>query len=800
MMTYEDFIGAHTSKMVKKSKWLATTHFEPIGARQAFPCFDEPALKATFDISIDLKEFKDLQKYQAISNMPAIKNATADNPLMVFKTTPPMSTYLVAFVVSDFDKNADSQNKMTVWIRNQLLNDTDFARDTGTKILNALASYLGVDYQMDKMDQAGIPDFSAGAMENWGLVTYREKALVYNEKTSSASQKQSVASIIAHEFAHQWFGDHVGPFWWKFLWLNEGFATFFQDFITDRVYNFEMRDQFVVQSLQGSAFSFDVTEKSHPMNVEVESPSEISDIFDAISYQKSGSVIRMMQHILSDEIFKQGLKSYLTNKKNSAATSDDLFDALDKVWGRKDISLKTIMNTWVSQPGYPVINVTRSEKTIQIVQQRFFMKEPKEPSTEQWWVPLNYITEANVDEIEFQKLTTPSHWLKPNEKLEIENIDPEQWFIFNKQQTGYYRVNYDNENWKLIAKFLKSANFTQIHNLNRAQLLDDSWNLARAGHLSYEIAFDIMSYLNNEINYFPWYAAIRSLNYLKNQLIFTSHYHDFQEMALKMSSNLVESVGFVDKEKEDHITTLTRSMALRWVCGLGFENCTKEFEGPFNSWLASGGEKSENDLNPNLKSIVLCTMLENANETIWNRVYEKYLETEDTTEQVLILTNLGCSKNPVILKKYLDLAINTTSKINNTITAVQAVYNGNEIGLNVTLNYIVDNSHGFLIHDKGDAANLNKFISDIGTKITTEAHLKKLSDFISASKSLQGPLTTSALENAKENVEWVEKNSHVIGSLLASMNKTPKSDGSSGSSLKFATIIALIPVFIALFT
>lgn len=164
-----------------------------------------------------------------------------------------------------------------------------------------------------------------------------------------------------------------------------------------------------------------------------------------------------------------------------------------------------------------------------------------------------------------------------------------------------------------------------------------------------------------------------------------------------MPSKLVESVGFVQRDGEDHIATLTRSMALRWVCGLGFENCTKEFEGQFNSWLESEIGKPENDLNQNLKSIILCMMLENANGTVWNQVYEKYLESQDTTEQALILTALGCSRNPAILENYLDLAINTASKISSTVTAVQAVYNGNEIGLNVTLNYIVDNSHGFLI-------------------------------------------------------------------------------------------------------
>ncbi|XP_043463932.1 aminopeptidase N-like [Leptopilina heterotoma] len=780
--------SSYINKDNKEKRWLATTHFEATSARLAFPCFDEPALKAEFLIKIDLSQLKEPKVYKAISNMP--KKSNSAEPLYEFEKTPKMSTYLVAFVISDFEYKTDSP--ITVWSQPALIDKAQYPLTMGKKILKEMAEYTGVVYQLPKMDQIGIPDFAAGAMENWGLVTYRQHSLVLNETTSTVIKKQGVAGIIAHEFAHQWFGNHVGPAWWEFIWLNEGFATFFQYFITDKVENFDMKNQFVISRLQAEAFVFDVTNKSHPMNVKVNSPKEISNVFDKISYAKSACVIRMMQHFLTEKNFKAGLKNYLDTNKNGYATSDILFKSLNDAWAEKNQDLKKIMDTWVTQSGYPVITVTRdyAKKSAKITQQEFFAKKTTTKSEKKWTIPINFVSQTDLDNKNIN--TEATNWFKSeDDQLDIDlKTNKEHLVIFNKQQTGYYRVNYDKTNWNLIIKYLSESknNTEKIHKLNRAQLVDDAWNLAKAGLLGYDVALDLTNYLTLETDYFPWYSAIRHLNFLRNQLLHTQNYDKFKEFGLKISQKLIENVGFEETGDKDHIQTLKRRLALSWVCSLGYESCNK-LEKKFVSWI----EKKES-IPENLKSLVYCEGLKQANKTIWDKVYEEYRTIEDHSQKEEIFKSLSCSRNKAILYDYLQLALKNNEKYQNFSDVIQSVYNGNEIGLNVSLEFISRNVISISKLDK-DSTKLLKYINDIGKKITRNDELQSMENFVKIySESLDKSALDSATNSAKENIAWTKQNKDVIGEIL--IQKTQKN---SASALKFATLFCLIPVFIALF-
>nr|CAD7197139.1 unnamed protein product [Timema douglasi] len=522
-----DMAGFYRSyyKVGEETRWIATTLFHPTNARKALPCFDEPELKAKFRISIAR-----LPKYHSISNSKRVEtttpNTTEDGRIWdEFEETPAMSTYLVSFIVSDFGSLSNLAGNVSVWARESAVSQAAYSVSISQDTLTALEHFTEIDYQLDKMDQAAIPDFSFGAMENWGLVTYRENLLLFDETVSTTANRQSIATIIAHEFSHQWFGDLVTPDWWTYPWLNEGFATYFEYFISAKVEpNWQLDQQFLVEVVQ-NAFATDALDSSRPMNYNITYSSEIIGVFDTITYDKAGSVIRMLEHVLTSETFRKGLSRYLKAQSYQSTNPDILYSHLqaqhsETIGSDESVDVKQIMDSWGNQKGYPIISVTRDYQagTANVTQKRFLLMPTSDTSDDgyNWWVPLSYTSRSEAD----FTTTSPAVWITPSDsQLQLTGIGGSgDWVIFNIQETGYYRVNYDAQNWRLITNQLNSDQFDVIHVLNRAQLLDDSLNLARAGILDYATALDVTSYLYRETDYIPWYSAFNAFNFLNIRL------------------------------------------------------------------------------------------------------------------------------------------------------------------------------------------------------------------------------------------------------------------------------------------
>ncbi len=324
----DNLLGFYRSKFIenKKEKYLATTQFEAPYARRCFPCFDEPQYKATFDVTLKLDG-----KLRAISNMPIEEQYREGNKKIVkFYRTPQMSTYLLYLGVGEFEFLEDKLGKIVIRIVTTpgKKNQAKFALELTKKFLSYFQEYSGIKYPLPKLDMIALPDFAAGAMENWGAITFRELYLLFDPKMTSTAVKKRIAMIIAHELWHQWSGNLVTMKWWNDLWLNESFATFMSYKAVDNFFpEWDMWEDFIGDETE-SALEDDCIKATHPIEVEVKNPNQIEEIFDVISYSKGGSILRMLEGYVGEEIFRKGVSKYLSDNKYGNATSEDLWDSL----------------------------------------------------------------------------------------------------------------------------------------------------------------------------------------------------------------------------------------------------------------------------------------------------------------------------------------------------------------------------------------------------------------------------------------------------------------------------------------
>lgn len=737
---------------------LATTQFEATDARRAFPCFDEPSFKANFSIIVTTTKDR-----TALSNMPVshiVDRAEEGLRNFHFDTSVKMSTYLVAFIVCDFVSTSvttDSGVNVSVWAPASKLSRANIARDAGAKIISYYETYFGIPYPLPKVDMVAIPDFAAGAMENWGLVTYRETALLFDPVEGSAANEQRVVVVVAHELAHQWFGNLVTMEWWDGLWLNEGFATFVEFIGTnDNNPEFDMWDQFICDTMQ-RALDLDATKGSHPVIQKVDTPSEIGELFDSISYSKGGSLISMLIGMVGEETFSNGVTLYLKRHMYSNANTADLWAAIGTAAKEagQEIDVPEVMSGWTTQVGYPLLDVTedKASRTISITQQRFLSDGSSDPD-KRWKILVNGSTETNSPDRDIQMWGWVGN--EQNAMLTL-NYDfaVDGWMHLNLKSQGFYRVNYPQDNWDRLAKALSVQPDNKLSVRERSNVFSDAFALADAEKINITIPLECTKALTTENQFVVWDTAAQGLNRYYKAFRISADFALFKKYLYTLLDVQYKSLGWTVPKGDAHTNRLLRSLILTLVCRFDYTDARNKAKQKLAGVISNPDEVLQADI----RGVVYEYGVAAGGEAEWTWMLARYRSpTVSAAEANRCLHALGATIDMSLLQRTLQYSLDSEKIRPQDATSLIGYVGANVYGQEIVWDFLRDNWDA-IFKQFGQATSFSRLIESVCGSFNTRRRYDEVEAFFEdrdAGTATRG--VHVALDSIQVNIRWMQRN------------------------------------------
>ncbi|KAL5273651.1 hypothetical protein ACFFRR_000416 [Megaselia abdita] len=745
----QDKLGYYRSNYTNdkgETVWLAATQFAPTYARSAFPCLDEPNKKSVFDITLTHPVNR-----LAISNMPNISYViNKDNTATTkFQTTPVLPTYLVGFIISDFPHHELIRKnfKQHYFARPNAMNSIQFSETYGADILqHFMDKFTTAPLPLEIMKQIPLPDFHFSGMENFGMVTYRETKLLVDPDMHDARQLVSIMYLMGHEMAHSWFGNLVTMDWWTFVWMKEGFSTMYSYYGSDELQpTWNMMEKFQAGDFQ-FVMRIDADKGIRPMTHYVETIDGIKKNYDKIAYEKSSCVLQMIDNAIGKEKFKKAVDLYLQKMSFKNVEEDDFIENLEeslKIYGDDSVNITQAMKSWTNQRGYPILFVTvnHENKTLELSQQRFVDKFEKDINDPIYFIPVNFLTSNEKRPDEHTAFT----WLK-NVSSSIslpEEVSSDDWIVVNINQTGYYRVNYDDKSWDKLTNVMVKRHL-ELPTRNRAQIVDDLFNLADKGYIkNYTKILDLLEYFKNEEEYSPWDAFNVNVGSLFRHLEDRRAFEGFKKYMKDILKSSFEKVQKQNVQDLLPLQRLTREIIMRHSCRFGLEECDKF---------------SINDKDADLFRVKHCRDVAKGNKDTVENLF-KLLKTEDNDNfKNNILLSFGCATNEdvlnFVLQKVFDLKDTPYLDQDDRKTIQQGIYQHSSLGVTTILEFW--DTQPKLLEVMGEE-KVNELIIDVSMYCFTDRQQKKVTDAFRAS-----PKKSKIEENIQVNRKWANMHEATI--------------------------------------